>query len=133
MFFPGAGNDNRPLKLMLSAGLAGAISRTVTAPLDRIKFLMIMGNPGLKEKYTVRQVRPHVPSCGPRGSPFRVEDAPRGLAYLLVAYNPVLVARERSGGKGTETRPGISPACKMSFLSFSLLLACPFLSCPVLT
>jgi hypothetical protein len=48
---------------MLSAGLAGAVSRTATAPLDRVKFLLIMGNPGLKEKYTVRQVQNHAALC----------------------------------------------------------------------
>ena len=35
-----ADDGNRSLKLLASGGLAGAISRTVTAPIDRLKFLM---------------------------------------------------------------------------------------------
>jgi hypothetical protein len=57
------GDQSRPVKLMLSAGLAGAVSRTATAPLDRVKFLLIMGNPGLKEKYTIRQVQDLTSFC----------------------------------------------------------------------
>lgn len=30
----------RPLKLLLAGGMAGAVSRSVTAPIDRVKMLM---------------------------------------------------------------------------------------------
>ena len=39
-------------------GLGGAVSRTCTAPVDRLKFLMIMAHPDKHTRLTVRQVRP---------------------------------------------------------------------------
>ena len=38
--------------------LSGAVSRTCTAPVDRLKFLMIMAHPDRQTRLTVRQVRP---------------------------------------------------------------------------
>ena len=38
-----------------------AVSRTCTAPVDRLKFLMIMAHPDSQTRLTVRQVRPLQP------------------------------------------------------------------------
>lgn len=43
-------------KLLLSGGVAGAISRTATAPIDRIKFLLQVQD---NQLITVRQVHHH--------------------------------------------------------------------------
>ena len=41
-------------------GLHGAVSRTCTAPVDRLKFLMIMAHPDKQTRLTVRQVPPQL-------------------------------------------------------------------------
>lgn len=44
-------------KLLLSGGVAGAISRTATAPIDRLKFLLQVQD---NQLITVRQVHQHL-------------------------------------------------------------------------
>ncbi|KAK9823074.1 hypothetical protein WJX81_007778 [Elliptochloris bilobata] len=51
----GEAGEGRMFKLMVSGGLAGAVSRTCTAPVDRLKFLMIMAHPDKQTRLTVRQ------------------------------------------------------------------------------
>lgn len=69
-------------------GLRGAVSRTCTAPVDRLKFLMIMAHPDRHTRLTVRQVRlvgpppARAPAARPRSS-----RAP-GLPWLSARHWP---------------------------------------------